>query len=356
MQEKHYKLSEFAQLANVSVNDLKRWNRLQILPARRIGRGYRFYLYKDLSRLHYLQKNYPVLLTRKVNTKYKDLTGFKFGYVTVLNRADDIITKSGHRNIQYLCKCICGNKFIALGASLQSGYTKSCGCRQYGIPDIEAYWNLYLQLPDAKLKQLIYVQPPIKPRQNVNKHIDHNLQDLSGQHFYYWTVIKRGPTRYYKNGGQAVCWLCKCVCGNIKVVPGRDLKSGASKSCGCMSHNSYFLEYNVENYLQQHHIDYKHSWFDSKLIGTHGKVLHFDFAIYANKRIIAFIECQGIQHYQSVKRFGGLKKLFIQQVHDDMKKQYADKLNIPLFYVPYTYNSPELVNTLLDSFNFVKSF
>ena len=29
-------------------------------------------------------------------------------------------------------------------------------------------------------------------------------------------------------------WLCKCDCGNMKVIKGRSLQSGATKSCGCL--------------------------------------------------------------------------------------------------------------------------
>ena len=29
-------------------------------------------------------------------------------------------------------------------------------------------------------------------------------------------------------------WLCKCDCGNIKVIRGISIKKGLSKSCGCL--------------------------------------------------------------------------------------------------------------------------
>lgn len=37
----------------------------------------------------------------------------------------------------------------------------------------------------------------------------------------------------YKNN---TMWLCKCKCGNEKVVRGSKLKSGEVKSCGCLRH------------------------------------------------------------------------------------------------------------------------
>lgn len=347
MSIKYYKLSEFAKLTNSSIKDLKRWERLHLLiPIYKHNR--RYYTKQHAIQLRRLHIYYPVLMTRKVNSPYKDLTGLQFTYLSVIKRVDDIIDNNGHRHIQYLCRCKCGNTIVAKSDFLQAGYTKSCGCLQYGDPKTKDYWSLYLQLSDDKLKQLLHIKKAPHPYHYSRISSNHKLIDLTGKKFGYWTVIKRGPTRYYKNVGQSVCWICKCKCGTVKVVPGRDLKSGASKSCGCMSQN-YFLEDNVINYLQMHHISYKHSWFTRTLLGTGGKPLHFDFAIYKNTKLIAFIECQGIQHYHAISHFGGLQQLFIQQVHDDLKYKFAESHNIPIYYVPYTYIKPSDTYTLLDN-------
>ena len=52
--------------------------------------------------------------------------------------------------------------------------------------------------------------------------------DLTGQKFGRLTVIERA-----ENKGRNVCWLCKCECGNEKVIVGGNLKSGKIMSCGC---------------------------------------------------------------------------------------------------------------------------
>ena len=31
------------------------------------------------------------------------------------------------------------------------------------------------------------------------------------------------------------CWVCKCDCGNIKTIMSSKLKSGQTKSCGCLN-------------------------------------------------------------------------------------------------------------------------
>lgn len=57
---------------------------------------------------------------------FKDLTGQKFGRLTVINRAEN--DKCGHA--RWLCKCECGNTKIILGSHLRRGLIQSCGCLQ----------------------------------------------------------------------------------------------------------------------------------------------------------------------------------------------------------------------------------
>lgn len=57
-----------------------------------------------------------------------DYTGYKFGMLTVLRRADDRIMPSGKHEIMYECVCNCGNVKTVRISSLKNGNTKSCGC------------------------------------------------------------------------------------------------------------------------------------------------------------------------------------------------------------------------------------
>lgn len=54
-----------------------------------------------------------------------DLTGHRFGWLTVLSRADH--SDSQHR-ILWNCLCDCGNECQASGMDLRRGHKKSCGC------------------------------------------------------------------------------------------------------------------------------------------------------------------------------------------------------------------------------------
>lgn len=58
------------------------------------------------------------------------------------------------------------------------------------------------------------------------------VENLTGKHFNCWTVIRRGPN----DASGSVFWYCKCDCGNPeeRLVKGSNLRSGHSKSCGCL--------------------------------------------------------------------------------------------------------------------------
>lgn len=54
----------------------------------------------------------------------KDLTGMKFGILTVVKRTDK--NKSG--NVQWICKCDCGETTVVSSSNLLRNHTVSCGC------------------------------------------------------------------------------------------------------------------------------------------------------------------------------------------------------------------------------------
>lgn len=54
------------------------------------------------------------------------------------------------------------------------------------------------------------------------------MKDLTGQRFGKWTVIK-----FDHRKGKSYYWLCRCECGEEKIVRSDGLINGRSKSCGC---------------------------------------------------------------------------------------------------------------------------
>ena len=59
-----------------------------------------------------------------------DLSGQKFGLLTVIRRAENKRHPSGQTHTMYLCKCECGEEIVVSSAYLRNGHTKSCGCLQ----------------------------------------------------------------------------------------------------------------------------------------------------------------------------------------------------------------------------------
>lgn len=57
-----------------------------------------------------------------------DLTGQKFGRLTVLGRCQDHILPCGAKLTKWSCICDCGNSVDVIGSSLKRGATQSCGC------------------------------------------------------------------------------------------------------------------------------------------------------------------------------------------------------------------------------------
>ena len=68
------------------------------------------------------------------------------------------------------------------------------------------------------------------------------LKDLAGQKFGRLTVISyQGQSK----------WLCKCECGNMKIICAKHLKSGDTKSCGCLNKKQYRINLSKNHYTHR---------------------------------------------------------------------------------------------------------
>ena len=66
--------------------------------------------------------------------------------------------------------------------------------------------------------------------------------DLIGQKFGRWTVVERASKPEGSHSTSAF-WLCRCECGNQKIVSGNVLRQGKSQSCGCYNIDSHKEKY-----------------------------------------------------------------------------------------------------------------
>jgi hypothetical protein len=59
--------------------------------------------------------------------------------------------------------------------------------------------------------------------------------DLTGQKFGYLTVIRYFKTLLVGRDKQSKpVWICRCVCGRLVKIQGQSLRTGNTKSCGCL--------------------------------------------------------------------------------------------------------------------------
>lgn len=61
-------------------------------------------------------------------SKFKDLTGMKFGRLTVIERTADRIDRKGKHHVMWKCLCSCGKVKDLSRDSLLSKKIRSCGC------------------------------------------------------------------------------------------------------------------------------------------------------------------------------------------------------------------------------------
>ena len=119
---------------------------------------------------------------------YRSLRGMQFGRLTAISPTEKRVRGS----VVWECECSCGNKIEVASKKLVEGVRKSCGCLSR------------------------------EPKTSL---------DLSGMQFGRLTAIR--PTEKRWRG--SIVWLCRCSCGNEKEVPSALLKSGTTKSCGCLT-------------------------------------------------------------------------------------------------------------------------
>lgn len=120
--------------------------------------------------------------------KLIDLTGQKFGNLTVISRADNF-----GKHTMWNCRCICGNEKSYFASNLVRGISKSCGCMK----------KKYLK--------------------------DTRIEDLGGKRFGRWTVLEFIEIRQHN-----AYWRCCCDCGNEGIIAAHALKRGSTQSCGCL--------------------------------------------------------------------------------------------------------------------------
>jgi very-short-patch-repair endonuclease len=279
--------------------------------------------------------------------KFIDLMGQRFGRLVVTSRMPN---RNG--NAVWLCKCDCGNDTIVLGSQLRGGKTISCGC-----------W--------------------MRESSSIRR-----ASDLAGKRFNMLYVRKFSHQDKSKN----FVWECECDCGNIVYATSYALKSGHTKSCGCLqkrlagernlknligqrftrlfvkerygsTKNGQALwlcecdcgntkisttvsllrgrtkscgclksegEQIIQTWLENHQVDFKkeYRFEDCRYI----EPLPFDFYIESRNTCIEF---DGSQHFQESRLYTSKLSLDERQRNDAIKTEYCKQKGICLIRIPY---------------------
>lgn len=72
------------------------------------------------------------------------------------------------------------------------------------------------------------------------------FKDETGKRYGEWLVLHRVPGPSPKQG---VHWVCRCDCGNVRIVQGSNLRSGRSRRC---EHNVDLAHLTIEERLMRH--------------------------------------------------------------------------------------------------------
>lgn len=200
--------------------------------------------------------------------EYIDMVGEKYGYLTVVK-----YHHSGNKTIYWECLCDCGKTAIVSRTNLIRKFgTKSCGCKKY-----------------AKETK--------------------GMKDETGNKYGNLAVIS-----YSHSKDKKVFWRCVCDCGNEKIVSGRSLRNGSTKSCGC-----YRRKLNTETKGKGFGVSALNSVFKSYKEGASKRNLEFNLSLEQFRNLVigdcfycgsAPMNERKLQHYSNQTfRYNGIDRL-----------------------------------------------
>ena len=171
--------------------------------------------------------------------KIIDLTGQKFGKLTVIEQAEPRRAKNGQKKIYWKCVCDCGCTTEVSAEGLTSGNSTTCGC--WRIEDLtdKRFGRLFVEEKVGDLRDNLWkckcdCGNTLNVKGSVLKNGDKKSCgcgmkiNLAGQRFGLLTAVE--PTR--KDG--AFVWRCLCDCGNEVFARASQLTRGGIQSCGCL--------------------------------------------------------------------------------------------------------------------------
>lgn len=300
----------------------------------------------------------------------KDLTGQKFGKLTVIEMLYSYRRKKSGQTVTYCrCKCDCGNIVLRQAQKLKTSKLPSCGCAKREIirdtcgTDVDGQ-----KFGQLTVLETLWDENPVKlrcrcdcgsetiiaKRDVVSGHTqscgclhkrrtsESNTKDFTGKKNIHGIEAIQ-PLHQNKRG--VWIWEFRCHCGNVfNGLPARVFSdTRPTVSCGCQLRSSG--EAFIEDFLIEHEIPYRTqaTYPDCRNINK----LRFDFALYDDQiNLIALLEYDGRQHYEPIEWFGGEVGYENTKLRDQIKNEYCKENNIALYRIPYTYTPQEISETI----------
>lgn len=310
----------------------------------------------------------------------EDLTGRKFGMLTVLGLDYEYEKIQTNYNRKWICKCECGTIKSVFASSLRSGSTKSCGCLNKKLTKERNHQRLenlignrygrlivteMLQQNSRKMckclcdcgNETIVDSSKLKSGKTqscgcLQKEVMQKIRfiDETGNKYGKLTVLQHYG---WMDEKREALWLCQCKCGNTTIVQGGNLRSGNTKSCGCMK--SYGEE-SVEKLLKDNNIPYLREYEFDDLLSEKGSSLRFDFCILQNEKPYYFIECDGLQHYKYGTFQYTDEETELLWKRDRQKEKYLFEHNYPLIRIPYEHYSNISLDDITLNSKYIKQY
>lgn len=282
-----------------------------------------------------------------VGNNFKDITGQKFGKLTVLKRAEN-----KNKIVYWLCQCECGNQKKIASSSLLNGRTKSCGLclrndaineigNKYGkLTVLERFIDKTYSFSSAKWKCKCDCGEEVVLAGNVLRRPDGprackscgQKKNLINQRFGKLLVLQELPKNQYE---------CKCDCGKKIITTGKNLLRGHKTSCGCIKSTGEKI---ISDILTKNNINFiSQKSFDTCRNLKTNYLLFFDFYL---PDFNVLIEYDGEQHYKDTNEYfkDSLKEI---QIRDNIKTNWCIKNNITLIRIPYYHQNAITLEDLL---------
>ena len=104
----------------------------------------------------------------------------------------------------------------------------------------------------------------------------------------------------------------------------------------------------INKWLQDHNINFIPQYSHNDIILESGRRPFFDFAIMDNDNSVkCFIEYNGKQHYEITGGWNNEEQFKLTKYRDQQKKEWCEKLNIPLYIIKYTDNIKKVLEGII---------